>query len=181
LVALICKYFSQELFSHFAKIFLFIFSEMVECLHIERDDPNEETKNRKPKMKIKVALNTKGRELSDSLDKVNGKAKSATASAMDILNATEIAEKQLAAFGIAKSSRIGAEVTYTSGGSVARAYKYTRIANRIKAVRGGSYWYVTSIERVELFPNQDGGIKVGLNADQEKTALSQVRAKFYNI
>ena len=119
-------------------------------------------------MKIKIALNTKGRELSDSLDKVNGKAKSATASAMDILNATEVAEKQLAAFGIAKSSRIGAEMIYTSGGSVARAYKYTRIANRITAVRGGSFWYVTSIERVELFPNQDGGIKVGLNADQEK-------------
>ena len=132
-------------------------------------------------MKIKVALNTKGRELSDSLENVNGKARSATASAMDILNATEIAEKQLAAFGIAKSSRLGAEVTYTSGGSVAKAYKYTRIANRIKAVRGGSAWYVTSIERVELFPNQDGGIKVGLNAEQEKTALSAVRAKFYNI
>ena len=149
--------------------------------HRKRRPLTTETKNRKPKMKIKVALNTKGRELSDSLDKVNGKAKSATASAMDILNATEIAEKQLAAFGIAKSSRIGAEVTYTSGGSVARAYKYTRIANRIKAVRGGSYWYVTSIERVELFPNQDGGIKVGLNADQEKTALSQVRSKFYTL
>ena len=132
-------------------------------------------------MKIKIALNTKSRELSDSLEKVNGKARSATASAMDILNATEIAEKQLAAFGIAKSSRLGAEVTYTSGGSVAKAYKYTRIANRIKAVRGGSAWYVTSIERVELFPNQDGGIKVGLNAEQEKTALSQVRSKFYNI
>ncbi len=132
-------------------------------------------------MKIKIALNTKSRELSDSLDKVNGKANASTASAMDILNATEICEKRLAEFGIAKSSRIGAEMTYTSGGSVAKAYKYTRIANRIKAVRGGSAWYVTSIERVELFPNQDGGIKVGLNADQEKTALSQVRSKFYNI
>jgi hypothetical protein len=154
---------------------------MKEGLHIERDEPERRNQNRKPKMKIKVALNTKGRELSDSLDKVNGKARSATASAMDILNATEIAEKQLAAFGIAKSSRIGAEVTYTSGGSVAKAYKYTRIANRIKAVRGGSYWYVTSIDRVELFPNQDGGIKVGLNADQEKTALAGIRAKFYNI
>ena len=63
---------------------------------------------------------------------------------------------------------------------MARAYKYTRIANRITAVRGGSFWYVTSIERVELFPNQDGGIKVGLNADQEKTALAGVRAKFYS-
>jgi hypothetical protein len=154
---------------------------MEEGLHIERDEPERRNQNRKPKMKIKVALNTKGRELSDSLDKVNGKARSATASAMDILNATEIAEKQLAAFGIAKSSRIGAEMTYTSGGSVAKAYKYTRIVNRIKAVRGGSYWYVTSIDRVELFPNQDGGIKVGLNADQEKTALAGIRAKFYNI
>ena len=132
-------------------------------------------------MKIKIALNTKGRELSDSLDKINGNAKSSTASAMDILNATEVAEKQLAAFNIAKSSRIGAEMVYTSGGSVARAYKYTRIANRITAVRGGSYWYVTNIERIELFPTQDGGIKVGLNADQEKTALAGVRAKFYNI
>ena len=132
-------------------------------------------------MKIKIALNTKGRELSDALEAVNGKARSATASAMDILNATEVAEKQLAAFGIAKSSRIGAEMTYTSGGSVARAYKYTRIANIVKAVRGGSFWYVTSIQRIELFPNQDGGIKVGLNADQEKTALSQVRSKFYSI
>jgi hypothetical protein len=143
--------------------------------------PTDTNPKRKQKMKIKIALNTKGRELSDSLEKANGKARSATASAMDILNATEIAEKQLAAFGISKSSRIGAEMTYLSGGSVARAYKYTRIANRIKAVRGGSFWYVTSIERVELFPNQDGGIKVGLNADQEKTALAGVRAKFYNI
>jgi hypothetical protein len=155
--------------------------EIDQGLPIERDEPERRNENRKHQMKIKVALNTKGRELSDSLDKVNGKARSATASAMDILNATEIAEKQLAAFGIAKSSRIGAEMTYTSGGSVAKAYKYTRIANRIKAVRGGSFWYVTSIERVELFPNQDGGIKVGLNADQEKTALAGVRAKFYNI
>jgi hypothetical protein len=138
-------------------------------------------RNRKTKMKIKIALNAKGRELSDSLDKINGNAKSSTASAMDILNATEVAEKQLAAFGIAKSSRIGAEMVYTSGGSVARAYKYTRIANRITAVRGGSFWYVTSIERVELFPNQSGEIKVGLNADQEKIALSQVRSKFYSI
>ena len=132
-------------------------------------------------MKIKIALNTKGRELSNALEFANGKARSSTASAMDVLNASEIAEKQLAAFGIAKSSRIGAEMTYISGGSVARAYKYTRIANRIKAVRGGSAWYVTSIERVELFPNQDGGIKVGLSADQETTALAGVRAKFYSI
>ena len=132
-------------------------------------------------MKIKVAANTKGRELSDSLDKVNGKAKAATASAVDILNATEFAEKQLAAFGIAKSSRVGAEMVYTSGDSVAKSYKYKRIANVVKAVRGGAHWYVTSISRVELWPNQDGGIRVGLNADQEKIALSQVRSKFYSI
>jgi hypothetical protein len=136
-------------------------------------NPNDRNKNRKPKMKIKVALNTKGRELSDSLEKVNGKANASTASAMDILNATE--------FGIAKSARIGAEMTYTSGGSVAKSYKYKRIANVIKAVRGGSFWYVTSITKVELWPNQDGGSRVGLNADQEKTALAGVRAKFYNI
>ena len=72
-------------------------------------------------MKIKVALNTKGRELSNALEFANGKARSSTASAMDVLNASEIAEKQLASFGIAKSSRIGAELTYTSGGSVAKA------------------------------------------------------------
>ena len=132
-------------------------------------------------MKIKIALNTKGRELSNAIEAVNGKARSSTASAMDVLNASEIAEKQLAAFGIAKSSRIGAELTYTSGGSVAKSYKYKRIANVIRAVRGGSCWYVTSITKIELWPNQDGGIKVGLNADQEKTALAGVRAKFYNI
>jgi hypothetical protein len=132
-------------------------------------------------MKIKIALNTKGRELSNALEAVNGKATASTASAMDILNATEVCEKRLAEFGISKSSRIGAEMTYTSGGSVAKSYKYKRIANVIRAVRGGSYWYVTSITKVELWPNQDGGIKVGLTADQEKTALAGVRAKFYNI
>ena len=63
-------------------------------------------------MKIKIALNTKGRELSNAIEAVNGKARSSTASAMDVLNATDIAEKQLAAFGIAKSSRIGAELIY---------------------------------------------------------------------
>ena len=132
-------------------------------------------------MKIKIALNTKGRELSNALEAVNGKATASTASAMDILNATEVCEKRLAEFGISKSSRIGAEMTYTSGGSVAKSYKYKRIANVIRAVRGGSYWYVISITKVELWPNQDGGIKVGLNAEQEKTALAGVRAKFYNI
>ena len=155
---------------------------MKEGLHIERGmNPPTKKQNRNTKMKIKIALNTKSRELSDSLEKVNGKARSATASAMDILNATEICEKRLAEFGISKSSRIGAEMTYTSGGSVARAYKYTRIANRITAVRGGSFWYVTSIAKIELWPNQCGGSRVGLNADQEKTALAGVRAKFYNI
>jgi hypothetical protein len=144
-------------------------------------NPNDRNKNRKSKMKIKIALNTKGRELSNAIEAVNGKARSSTASAMDVLNASEIAEKQLAAFGIAKSSRIGAELTYTSGGSVAKSYKYKRIANVIRAIRGGSCWYVTSITKVELWPNQDGGIKIGLNAEQEKTALAGVRAKFHNI
>jgi hypothetical protein len=155
---------------------------MLDGLPIERGmNPPTKKPNRNTKMKIKIALNTKSRELSDSLEKVNGKATASTASAMDILNATEFCERQLAEFGISKSSRIGAEMTYTSGGSVARAYKYTRIANRITAVRGGSFWYVTSIAKIELWPNQDGGSRVGLNADQEKTALAGVRAKFYNI
>ena len=48
-----CKDFSQELFSHFAKIFLFIFAEIDEGLHIERDEPERRNQNRKPKMKIK--------------------------------------------------------------------------------------------------------------------------------
>jgi len=34
----ICKDFSQKLFSHFVKIFLFILEEMKEGLHIESED-----------------------------------------------------------------------------------------------------------------------------------------------
>ena len=55
MIALICKDFSQELFSHFAKIFLFIFAEMEEGLHIERDEPERQ----KPKQKTKNENNEK--------------------------------------------------------------------------------------------------------------------------
>jgi len=67
LVALICKDFSQELFSHFAKIFLFIFAGMDEGLPIERDDPADTNQNRKPKMKIKdLEVGTKYQKADDS-------------------------------------------------------------------------------------------------------------------
>jgi hypothetical protein len=53
LVERTCKAFSPDLFSHFANYFLFIFAEIDEGLHIERDEPERRNENRKPKMKIK--------------------------------------------------------------------------------------------------------------------------------
>jgi hypothetical protein len=65
LVERVCKDFSTDLFSHFAKIFLFIFAEIDEGLHIERDELADT--NRKPKMKIKeLEIGTKYQKADDS-------------------------------------------------------------------------------------------------------------------
>lgn len=133
-------------------------------------------------MKIKIANTTNGSPvIAEALALVNGRAESAVATAASIIDAATYAESKLHALGIPKNKRTGANFRYTSGGSVARSYKYSRIVNVVTAVRGGAGWYITSITKSALFPNQSGETKLGLRPEQIEIALSQVRLQFYAV
>ena len=133
-------------------------------------------------MKIKIADTTTGEPvITNALAAVNGRATSATANASSIIDAANYAEAKLQSLGIPKNKRVGAVFNFTSGGSVARSYKYSRIVNIVRATRGSTGWFITGISKSELFPNQSGGTNVGLNSKQSEIALQQVRAKFFLI
>ena len=133
-------------------------------------------------MKIKIAHTTAGVPvITNALTAVNGRAQSATASAVDVLKAAKDAENQLEGFGISKAHRVGAEFIFVSGGKVAKSYKYSRIVNVVKAVRGGKEWFIVDIAKATLWPNESGSLRVGLTSGQTDCALAQTRAKFYTV
>jgi hypothetical protein len=131
-------------------------------------------------MKIKIANTTDGSPvITEALAVVNGRAAAATATAVSIIDAAIYAESKLHALGIPKNKRTGATFRYTSGGSVARSYKYSRIVNVVTAVRGSAGWFITNITKSDLFPNQSGETKLGLKPEQIEIAVAQVRSQFY--
>lgn len=133
-------------------------------------------------MKIKIQASTSGEPvIKNALAEVNGKATEHVATPQEIIDAAKDAEKQLEGFGISKRNRIGAEFVFMSGGSVSKSYKYQRTVNVITATRGGNDWFVTGIRKTTIWPQQSGSLKVGLNAEQERIALNQIRSKFYTL
>ena len=121
-------------------------------------------------MKIKATVENAAKII-EALEKVNGKRHLIhTYDASEIIEFAKDAEKALKNMNLPKTHRKGAYATGTSCGSVAKAYKYCRIANTIVIERGSAAWFVTALAKTEVYPdiNRD---RVHLTEEQKKSAV----------
>ena len=91
--------------------------------------------------------------------------------------AAQAEDKLLDLIGVKKHLK-GAKAVATSGGSVAKAYKYIRKATRIVIVRKSSGWELISVRRDNLYANQVGGAKLLLTKGQDELAVAKLRTQY---
>ena len=111
-----------------------------------------------------------GAALDPALEAVNGKATARTIhSYRSIIAVAARAEAQLADAGLPKAFRKGASLHYRPAGPAANAYKYKAQTTRLTIERRGTAWYLTSVERDELYPKQAELFSICIAPDQAET------------
>lgn len=93
--------------------------------------------------------------LQKALDTANKKATAHTATTTDIRAQALAAEAHLAALGISKKDRAGAQRLFVSGERVPNAYKWARTATHLRLERGASDWFLVAVTATEIY--QSGG------------------------
>ena len=117
--------------------------------------------------------------LQAAVKKSNGSATAHTfISWHSLLECARQAEATLQHLSLKKGSRSGAIATANSGGSVANAYKYSRITSTATMVRGSSAWYLTSLSVSETYRRTAGDTHVSLTAAQDAEVTATFRAQF---
>lgn len=115
--------------------------------------------------------------LKKALDTANKKATAHTATTSDIRAQALAAEAHLAALGISKKDRAGAQRIFVSGESVPNAYKWARTATHIRLKRGASDWFLVAVTATEIY--QSGGYeRTLLTPVQRDIAVAKLCASF---
>jgi len=129
---------------------------------------------------MKTKINDKNSAaIEAALKKSNGNATAHTfRSSGEIIACAHQAEAQLQRLGLAKGSRSGATATATSGGSVANAYKYSRITSTTQMIRGSSAWFLTEVSAGETFRKTAGDTFVSLTSAQDAEVSAKFRSQY---
>jgi hypothetical protein len=116
------------------------------------------------------------KQLQAMLDKVNGKARTYTfAASGQLLLLAEDAERQLNALGVAKARRKGASAIAVSGGTMPRAYKFSRQLTKVRIERRTAGWYLISAEQIS---GHRGGSMLILTPAQDAEAVANLRLTY---
>lgn len=135
-------------------------------------------------MKIRLTdarnfIDRDGEKISDALKRVNGKADEHTFEypvELDRVNLAAI--KKYESLGLPKSHHKGASYIATSGEPVPSGYKYSRIATRVRVECFATGWFITSIERCDIYPNEGGGIELVLTQDQNDYLVGKLQDQY---
>jgi hypothetical protein len=113
----------------------------------------------------------------DALRAVNGKAETHTYKYWtQIVDLSAYAEKCLANLGIPKAERAGAIYSAISGGQLPNAYKYTAIGTAVEITRRSSAWYLTKVERADIYSGNRGKTDwLQVTAKQDAKAVEVLR------
>jgi len=112
--------------------------------------------------------------IENALGSINGRSIAhCYTTAREITEVSLRAESRLSKLLSAKKNYQGAEFYSTSGGTVANCYKGMRNATKIKIMRGSKDWFLVSVSRAELWPNQSGKEEIIITEEQEKLALEK--------
>ncbi|QDM22741.1 hypothetical protein FIU28_17465 [Tardiphaga sp. vice154] len=118
-------------------------------------------------------------KLRDALDAVNGAAKTFTlTSPAHVGILARQGERFLIANGVPLSDRAGATVTMTPGGPAAKAYKNAAISTRVTLTRGAKCWFLTGIERVNVWPGNPEKFDVAITDAAAENLVKRALAKF---
>ena len=116
-------------------------------------------------MEIKIVDQNRDK-IESLLAKIAGKAQSNVLDARYVFWLAEKAELQLQNLGLPKSRRTGAVRWYGTDGATAKSYRYSRICMDIKILRKGSGWYLSDVQVVSRYPQQDGPNFMYLTSNQ---------------
>lgn len=130
-------------------------------------------------MKIKIT-DQNNALIQITLNEANGNATAHTFRwANEIIDCARQAEDKLQQLDLKKGSRSGAIAKASSGGSVANAYKYTRITSTATMVRGSSAWFLTSLTCSETYRRSAGETYVSLTAAQDAEVTATFRSQYF--
>ena len=129
---------------------------------------------------MKIKINDKNTAaLQAALEKANGSATAHTFRSWNsLIECARQAEAKLDYLGLKKGSRAGAIATATSGGSVAHAYKYTRITSIAVLERGASAWFLVDLSTAESYRRTAGEVFVSLTAAQDTEVTAKFQAQY---
>ncbi|MBN8489948.1 MAG: hypothetical protein J0M00_00760 [Burkholderiales bacterium] len=114
-----------------------------------------------------------------ALAAANGKATRHTFSTYnEIADLARYGETRLERMRLPQAERPGAKVDATSGDAMPKAYKYTRNGTRVQLLRRGAGWYLQAAEVCTLWPQDRGGARLTLTAEQDAEALRRFRATY---
>ena len=115
------------------------------------------------RVKVLDPLNS---EIQKALDAVNGKATSFTVcSASHVREIAWNVEAMLDRRGVTKANRGGTVVTFRPAGPSASSYKHSAVSTQITMERASTgAWYLTSITRVDVYPNQTERLSIQITA-----------------
>ena len=127
-------------------------------------------------MKIKICTENSSK-IYAAIVAINGKPLAHTADYLDIEDLAMAIQNQLTDLSIAKKDQTGATASGMSGGNVPSAYKYSRIVNTYQIERGASDWFLTGVQRVEIWGNANKN-RLSLTPAQRDIALAKFTAQF---
>ena len=130
---------------------------------------------------IKIAVeNTQAIEA--ALSAVNGRAVAHSYTTFsDVCLLAGCAEARLAALGLPKADRIGAEWHETSGSTVPNSYDrkgHSRRATAVTIVRKGAGWYLIDVRRADIGQQGGGPGRLTLTTDQDAECMRRLRASY---
>lgn len=130
------------------------------------------------KTPIKIDAKNCGK-IVQALAEVNGRASAHVfESYTQIAHLAEVAETELAEFGVSKNARKGAMYTAESGEKLPGAYKYPAQRTFVVIERGASAWYLVKIKRSELYPSQRPDAFLSLTSAQDEIAVAKLRGGY---
>lgn len=129
-------------------------------------------------MKIAITQNN-AEKIEAELKRVNGRSTAHCYTTYeDIAYLASKAERMLTEFLPAKKYFKGAFFSSESGAVMPNCYKGTRNTTNIKMVRGSKEWFLTSVTKSSLWPNQYGRERLVLTPDQDALAINKLKSQY---
>ncbi len=117
--------------------------------------------------------------LAEHVAEVNGKAKSHTITADDIIEKAVEVEAELERRGVYKKNIVGTEFSFLPRFNLPNSYSHSLITNEVVCRRVGDGWRLVKLEKVETWPNSSGKFEMHVSQaaadDIRNLALANIR------